>query len=408
MVDFFVSYAEPDRSWASWIAWQIETLGYTTAFQPWDFTPGSNFVREMQRAAATSSKTIAVLSPDYLKRAFPFAEWAAAFASDPEGLSRRLLPVRVRPCTPEGLLRQIVYVDLVGQPEERAITLLREALASAFSSDLRAKPAIPPSFPVEPTHTPLLEQEASRQQERRRPRGFVHAAVHAGDRPSFAKVPLPYFSEMDPTDPSATVAHTIFMFLWLPNAQQLFGPALQSFTPGVVVCTPDFVAVADEFRTSLGSLADVVFERGPAKLLRHEKVAALEAVCAAIDSCFVASVAVPAIMLGGPRARPASAYQTMCDLLLLPTIELHKSKGVARVDVRTVHVGDQVADVLRSAKRVTATAFPLKSQHVVRILEDDALGRPLAALSRVIAWAVGTFYNNADRRWLSELELVQI
>jgi hypothetical protein len=406
MVDFFVSYAQPDRSWATWIAWQLEVLGYTTTIQAWDFTPGSNFVVEMQRAASTAARTIAVLSPDYLQRPFPLSEWAAAFASDPDGLRRLLLPVRVRACTPDGLLGQIVYVDLVGESEDRAIMMLRDALLVSAEGDRRGKPKVAPSFPATAIDAAPTDEHSPLRVERRRPRGFVHAAVHAGDRPTFARVPLPCFSEIDPTDIGSVVAQTIFMFLWLPHSQQLFGPTLRSFTPGVVVCTPNFVTVADDFRTALGSLADIVLERGPAKLLRHEKLAALDAVCAAIDTCFVASVAIPAIMLGGARARPAAAYQTMCDLLLLPVIELHKSYGVARIDVRTVNVGEHVTDVLRPAKRIATAEFPSRKQHSVKILEDDALGRPLAALSRVIAWAVGTFYNNADRRWLAELELL--
>src|SRR5262249_8408630 len=34
--DFFVSYAQADRGWAEWIAWQLEQDGYQVLIQAWD------------------------------------------------------------------------------------------------------------------------------------------------------------------------------------------------------------------------------------------------------------------------------------------------------------------------------------------------------------------------------------
>ena len=48
--DFFVSFNCADRAWAEWIAYELEDAGYTTFFQHWDFSPGSNFVLEMHMA----------------------------------------------------------------------------------------------------------------------------------------------------------------------------------------------------------------------------------------------------------------------------------------------------------------------------------------------------------------------
>ena len=69
--DFFVSYKRADKVWAEWIAWTLEEAGYSVLIQAWDFRPGGNFVLDMQRAAAGTSKTIAVLSDAYLKSAYP-------------------------------------------------------------------------------------------------------------------------------------------------------------------------------------------------------------------------------------------------------------------------------------------------------------------------------------------------
>lgn len=142
MNDFFISYNKADKSWAEWIAWQLEEADYTTVLQAWDFGTGSNFVLEMQKAAAEASRTIAVLSPDYLTSNFTAPEWAAAFAQDPTGSGRKLIPIRVRKCEPAGLLGPIVYQNLVGLDERAA----REALFKAVKRG-RSKPATPPAFP---------------------------------------------------------------------------------------------------------------------------------------------------------------------------------------------------------------------------------------------------------------------
>ena len=143
MKDFFVSYNKADKAWAEWIAWQLEEAGHTTVLQAWDFRPGSNFVLEMQRAASKAERTVAVLSPEYVDAEFTQPEWAAAFAQDPSGEKGTLLPVRVRECDLEGLVPQIIYVDLVGLTEEAA----RDTLLAGVQRE-RAKPEEAPPFPV--------------------------------------------------------------------------------------------------------------------------------------------------------------------------------------------------------------------------------------------------------------------
>jgi tetratricopeptide (TPR) repeat protein len=140
--DFFVSYNKADRAWAEWIAWQLEEAGFTVLIQAWDFRPGGNFALDMQRAASTCARTVAVLSPDFLQADYTQPEWAVAFVQDPTGANGTLLPVRVRECKPTGLLAPIVYVDLVNANETTARTLLLDGV----NRD-RAKPATSPAFP---------------------------------------------------------------------------------------------------------------------------------------------------------------------------------------------------------------------------------------------------------------------
>jgi tetratricopeptide (TPR) repeat protein len=125
----FISYAGADRPWAEWIAWTLEAVGLSAVIQTWDFRPGSNFVVEMQKAVAGSDRTIAVLSPDYPRSLYAMAEWAAVFATDPDGAKGKLVPVKVREVALEDLLTTIIHVNLVGLGEAAA----REALLSGLA-----------------------------------------------------------------------------------------------------------------------------------------------------------------------------------------------------------------------------------------------------------------------------------
>jgi tetratricopeptide (TPR) repeat protein len=138
----FISYTEVDRLWAEWIAWQFEAAGYSTRLQAWDFGPGSDFIHEMEQAVANADRTIAVLSPDYLSSRFGEAEWRIAFARDPTGEQRRLIPVRVRQCNPPGLLKTRVWIDLVDVDED---TAKQRLLASVGGKGVR--PSEAPRFP---------------------------------------------------------------------------------------------------------------------------------------------------------------------------------------------------------------------------------------------------------------------
>ena len=97
--DFFISYTATDEAWARWIAVELERAGYTTVVQAFDFRPGADFVHEMQQATESTHRTIAVLSPAYLRSRFAESEWRVAFANDPSGELGLLVPVRVEPAT---------------------------------------------------------------------------------------------------------------------------------------------------------------------------------------------------------------------------------------------------------------------------------------------------------------------
>jgi len=142
MKDFFVSFNSADRPWADWISWTLEEAGYQVVYQHWDFRPGANFILEMQKAADGTRKTVVVLTDNYLQADYTQSEWAAAFVDDPRGDQRKLIPLRVEPCKPTGLLKPLIFADLVGLTQDEA----KNAILTAVS-DNRPKPDKAPAFP---------------------------------------------------------------------------------------------------------------------------------------------------------------------------------------------------------------------------------------------------------------------
>src|SRR4051812_17627854 len=110
--DFFISYVSANEGWAKWVARALEQEGYRTLLQAVDFAPGSNFGVQMQMGTTRARHTLLVLTEASLSSAFVEAEWVAAFSSDPTGLQRRLIPIKIEPCEPGGLLAPIVHIDL--------------------------------------------------------------------------------------------------------------------------------------------------------------------------------------------------------------------------------------------------------------------------------------------------------
>lgn len=149
MYDFFISYNSKDKDVAEWISYILEEEDYDVYIQAWDFLAGNNFTLEMQKGASKSKHTLALLSNNYLESSYTQPEWAAAFAEDPTGEKRRLIPVRIEDVKLEGLLPSIVYIDLVGKNDEKQA--IKEILSGVQMG--RKKPLSRPAFPGFPSRS---------------------------------------------------------------------------------------------------------------------------------------------------------------------------------------------------------------------------------------------------------------
>jgi hypothetical protein len=126
----------------------------------------------MQKATTTTAKgTIAVLSPAYFTSQSAEAEWRVAFADDPSGEQRRLIPVRVVDFAPEGLLATRIYIDLVGKDRQAA----RTALLDGVKGQAAAVPTTEPAFPGE--QLAALEVFEAPQEEPRLPNALPRSGM---------------------------------------------------------------------------------------------------------------------------------------------------------------------------------------------------------------------------------------
>jgi hypothetical protein len=127
--DFFVSYATEDEAIAREVVGVLESAGHSTIAQFKDFSVGANFVHEMNRGLARAGRVVAIYSPNYQASPHCQAEWAAAYAADPSGAKRKLVPFLLAPTALDPLARQVVYKTLVGLTEIQRKAAVLEAIA---------------------------------------------------------------------------------------------------------------------------------------------------------------------------------------------------------------------------------------------------------------------------------------
>jgi TIR domain len=127
-VDFFISHAEADAAWAKWVAWVMETAGYSTFLPSRDARTGPGWDATMVESFGRARRTVILLSRDYLESQYAETEWRASFTSDPTGERRLLVPIRIANVAPVGLQASRGYVDLFGRDEVDAIATLLAAI----------------------------------------------------------------------------------------------------------------------------------------------------------------------------------------------------------------------------------------------------------------------------------------
>lgn len=114
-IDYFISRRGTHASVAQEVAEVLDSVGATSFSQDYDIARGDNFIGRIHDALGRCEHFIALLTSDYADAAYTKAEWTNFYSTYVETNGRRrFIVIRLEDCEPPGLLRGIVYEDLVG------------------------------------------------------------------------------------------------------------------------------------------------------------------------------------------------------------------------------------------------------------------------------------------------------
>ncbi len=128
MGKIFISYTGSDVNFATWVAEILEKNEYDVTIQAWDFRPGDNFVEKIDSSLKNCEKMIIILSNNYLNSEWCKAEWTSKIAEQVEQKERKIIPIRIEPIELRGLLKPLVYIDVVDKDETTAQKLILDGI----------------------------------------------------------------------------------------------------------------------------------------------------------------------------------------------------------------------------------------------------------------------------------------
>ncbi|HZN77315.1 MAG TPA: FxSxx-COOH system tetratricopeptide repeat protein [Micromonosporaceae bacterium] len=160
--DILISYASADRAWAEWIAAQLVEVGIRAVAQEVEFGSGPGFADEIARSLGTASRTLVLLSQDYVRAENAEQFWHLVADRDTTG-GRFLVPVRLDSVRPPLPFADRLPIDLSGVTTERQA---REAIFGeldlpsypASGTDMATDVDTVPRFPRTPPRISNLPQ----------------------------------------------------------------------------------------------------------------------------------------------------------------------------------------------------------------------------------------------------------
>jgi tetratricopeptide (TPR) repeat protein len=114
-IDYFISRRGTHAALAQEVAAVLNDVGLSSFTQDHDIPFGANFIGKIHDALGRCEHFIALLNADYADSPYTRAEWTNFYPTYVEsGGERRFIVIRLEDCQPPGLMRGIVYADLVG------------------------------------------------------------------------------------------------------------------------------------------------------------------------------------------------------------------------------------------------------------------------------------------------------
>lgn len=149
--DFFISRCSADAAFAGWIGELIVAQGKTFVEQSKHFGH-EDFMNAMHRAFLSGARVVALYSQSYLDSKYCVREATEALKGDPANEQQRLIPLRIEPCAPAGMLN-ITYTDLLAERRQADGSALATRICRALdlaAPDLSRLPPLPEGLLVVP------------------------------------------------------------------------------------------------------------------------------------------------------------------------------------------------------------------------------------------------------------------
>jgi hypothetical protein len=158
--DVFISYSHDDEEWVmGTLLPRLEEAGLRVCIDYRDFVAGKPALVNMQDAAKNSRHTVLVLTPAWVESEWTFYESLLTRTSDPAGLQRRTVPLRLQPCELPEFISMLTWVDFT-RPDRLDIawTQLLTALGAppvqeAPEEPTRAEWCLKHPYPMPPNFT---------------------------------------------------------------------------------------------------------------------------------------------------------------------------------------------------------------------------------------------------------------
>jgi tetratricopeptide (TPR) repeat protein len=149
--DYFISRSSVEAAFAHWIGQLIAAQGKTYIEQSEHFGH-EDFMNAMHRAFLSGARVVALYSQSYLDSKYCLREATEALKGDPANEQQRLIPLRIEPCAPVGMLN-ITYTDLLADRRQADASALAARICRALglaAPDLARLPPLPEGLLVGP------------------------------------------------------------------------------------------------------------------------------------------------------------------------------------------------------------------------------------------------------------------
>ena len=140
--DFFISRAGEDAEFAKWIGRLIAAQGKSYILQDEHFGH-EDFMVAMHKALSSDARVVALYSQAYLNSKYCLREATETLKDDPANERRRLVPLRIEPCAPSGMLN-VTYTDLRAERRQADAKGLALKILDALGFDNPSLAGIPP------------------------------------------------------------------------------------------------------------------------------------------------------------------------------------------------------------------------------------------------------------------------